>query len=163
MILYHGSNNDFMKIALEKSRNYRDFGRGFYTTTIKEQAEEWSINMKLRRKTDSYYLYEYKYTKTPDLTVKYFPELNAEWLEMVKTNRINGGLNHNYDIVMGPVANDNTMRTITLHINGIYDVETTLRQLAFFKVNNQVSFHTQNAIESLTLTRKFKNGKEIHL
>ncbi|GBU26329.1 hypothetical protein R83H12_03025 [Fibrobacteria bacterium R8-3-H12] len=42
MILYHGSNCEFDIISLEKSKNNRDFGRGFYTTTIEEQAREWA-------------------------------------------------------------------------------------------------------------------------
>ena len=38
LTLYHGSNAVFDEISLEKSRNRRDFGRGFYTTTVREQA-----------------------------------------------------------------------------------------------------------------------------
>ena len=38
MILYHGSNQDFSDVDLSKSKDKRDFGRGFYTTIIREQA-----------------------------------------------------------------------------------------------------------------------------
>ena len=43
--LYHGSNQDFSKVPLEKSRDRRDFGRGFYTTTIRDQAEQWALSL----------------------------------------------------------------------------------------------------------------------
>ncbi len=39
MILYHGSNLKINKIDLSKCRPYKDFGKGFYCTTIKKQAE----------------------------------------------------------------------------------------------------------------------------
>jgi hypothetical protein len=39
LILYHGSNVHIKKIELQKCKPYKDFGRGFYCTTIKSQAE----------------------------------------------------------------------------------------------------------------------------
>jgi len=41
MILYHGSNTEIVKIELDKCRPFKDFGRGFYTTPLKEQA--WAM------------------------------------------------------------------------------------------------------------------------
>lgn len=40
MILYHGSNIEIEKIELSKCRPYKDFGKGFYTTELQEQAEK---------------------------------------------------------------------------------------------------------------------------
>lgn len=70
---------------------------------------------------------------------------------MVKRNRVNGGTQHEYDIVRGPVANDDTMRTLALFIAGIYTEEMTLRQLSFFKPNDQVSIHTEHALARLRM------------
>ena len=39
MILYRGTNVKIDYIDLEKCKPYRDFGKGFYCTTIKKQAE----------------------------------------------------------------------------------------------------------------------------
>lgn len=39
MILYHGSNTDIKTIDLTMCRPYKYFGRGFYLTTLQEQAE----------------------------------------------------------------------------------------------------------------------------
>ena len=39
MRLYHGTNTDFSEIDLAKSFPLKDFGKGFYLTAIREQAE----------------------------------------------------------------------------------------------------------------------------
>mgnify|MGYP002626792175 CR=1 FL=1 len=79
--------------------------------------------------------------------------MNRDWLEFIKENRMNGGLSHTYDIVRGAVANDNTMRTIALYVSGVYTEEMALEQLQFFKANDQISFHTQKALNCLKFIR----------
>jgi len=54
-------------------------------------------------------------------------------------------------IVIGPVADDNTMETVQLYIAGILTADEAVGRLKYNKVNNQVSFHTQKAIQSLKL------------
>ena len=58
LIVYHGTTYDFESIELTKSRNRRDFGRGFYTTILKTQAIEWGYRLSLREKAQCYYLYQ---------------------------------------------------------------------------------------------------------
>ncbi len=41
MVLYHGSNTDIKEIDLRMCKPYKDFGRGFYLTVLKDQAEKW--------------------------------------------------------------------------------------------------------------------------
>jgi len=43
MILYHGSYIPIEQPKILIQEKGRDFGFGFYTTTIKEQAERWAI------------------------------------------------------------------------------------------------------------------------
>ena len=45
LILFHGSNYNFDTVDLSKSKDRRDFGRGFYTTTLSEQAEDWAATL----------------------------------------------------------------------------------------------------------------------
>ena len=149
MYLYHGTNVVFSGIDLSLSKDKRDFGKGFYTTTIYEQAEKWAKNQFIRYGGAGTFVKVFEYEKTDDLKILEFKSMNKEWLEFVKENRVKGGVMHNYDIVQGPVANDNTMRTIALYISGIYTAEQAIQQLSFFKVNDQVSFHSQNALDSL--------------
>jgi len=153
MILYHGSNCKFDIISLEKSKNNRDFGRGFYTTTIKEQAKEWAEILFLRTQKGFPSLYEFELHNFDDLNVKTFPEYNLEWLEFVKENRIYGGTRHTYDVVKGPVANDRTRETIALYLSGIYDAEYTIKQLTHMKSNDQISFHTEKSLVKLKLLK----------
>ena len=42
MILYHGTNLDIQSIDMALCRPYKDFGRGFYTTELLEQAQKMS-------------------------------------------------------------------------------------------------------------------------
>jgi len=138
--------------SLEKARNRRDFGLGFYTTTLKSQAEDWAKNMTVRFGGEPY-LYTYELELSGQLAVKEFPEISVEWLELVKDNRMLGGIHHSFDVVIGPVANDNTMRTIAAYVSGLYEAEEAMRRLRYFKMNNQVSIHTQRAMELLRLKR----------
>ena len=80
--------------------------------------------------------------------------MNEEWLEFIKKNRSEGGLQHSYDIVIGPVADDNTMETIQLYIAGVLLVNEAVERLRYSKVNNQISFHTEKALKSLRLVRR---------
>ena len=157
MILYHGTNTNFSKIDLSHSKDKRDFGKGFYTTTIYERAEKWAENQFIRFGGDGRFVKIFDFNPTKDLKVLEFNQMNSAWLEFVKKNRTKGGAFHDYDIVKGPVANDNTMRTIALYISGIYTTEQAIQQLSFFKVNDQISFHTEKALSCL----KWKEDREI--
>jgi hypothetical protein len=149
MKIYHGSDALFDTISLSASRNYRDFGKGFYTTYMKEQAVGWANHMCRRHVTKTAYLYEYEYEDLSGLDVKQFSGYNKEWLEFVGLNRIQGGIQHNFYIVIGPVANDDTMETLRLYFRGLIDEEYTLHQLTFRKSNNQISFHTPKALQTI--------------
>ena len=78
---------------------------------------------------------------------------------MIKENRTKGSIQHGYDAIYGPVANDNTMRTIALYVAGIYTSETALEQLRYFKPNDQLSVHTKKALKYLRLIRRIDIGK----
>ena len=156
MILYHGSNCEFDVISLEKSKNNRDFGRGFYTTTLEEQAREWAEILFLRSLKGSAFLYEFESQDFTDLNVKTFPEYNLEWLNFVRENRIHGGVQHTYDVVKGPVANDRTRETIAQYLSGAYDAEYTIKKLSYMKSNYQISFHTEKSLVKLRLLRVSK-------
>jgi hypothetical protein len=148
--VYHGSNVRFESPSLEKSRDRRDFGRGFYTTTVKEQAADWSKTLQLRFNGGAF-VYEFELNNTAALNIKLFNGLNLEWLEFVKENRMKGGLQHNFDAVCGAVANDKTMQTITMYIDGLYTAEEALNRLRYMLPNDQISFHTEKGLASLTL------------
>lgn len=58
LLVFHGTTKEFEKIDLGKSRNRRDFGMGFYTTILENQAKEWAYRLSLREKINKYFVYE---------------------------------------------------------------------------------------------------------
>lgn len=160
LVVYHGTCFEFEKIDLDKSHNRRDFGKGFYTTVLRSQSKEWAYRLSLREKKDKYYVYEFVFEEETALKVKRFDTLNEEWLEFIKLNRSRGGLQHDYDVVIGPVADDNTMETVQLYIASILTANEAVERLRYNQVNNQVSFHTEKALEYLKLVRRSSYARE---
>jgi len=149
LILYHGTNVVFDKADLIHSKDRRDFGKGFYMTTRYEQAKEWAYNMYIRYGGVGVYVMKYKLYLHPDLNIKVFRGLTHEWLNMIKDNRILGGVQHGYDIVIGPLAGDNTMRTVAFYVAGIYTDKVTLEKLKTCKADDQVSIHSVKGMSCL--------------
>jgi len=155
LILYHGSNKYFNSIDLSTAKDKRDFGRGFYTTTIRKQAEDWAKVLFDRYRGDGIYIYEMELLLSDDLSIKTFEGLSEEWLLMVQKNRTMGGVQHNFDIVQGPVANDVTARAIALYIAGIINANEAIERLKYNQINNQVSLHTPAALSHIKILRKY--------
>jgi hypothetical protein len=153
MTVFHGSNTGFDKVLLNFAKDRRDFGRGFYTTLIREQAADWAEILCGRSKTKTAYLYEFEFSLT-GLTVKKFDVMSKEWLDFILENRVKGKTLHGFDIVTGPVANDRTVNTLNLYLSDELSLEETLTRLAYMKVNNQISIHTKKALDNLVFIRR---------
>ncbi|MCR5124696.1 MAG: DUF3990 domain-containing protein [Treponema sp.] len=80
--------------------------------------------------------------------------MNLEWLDFIKNNRANGGIQHDFDVVIGPVADDKTVQTVQLYLLGTINAEEAMNRLRYNKVNNQFSFHTENALKYIKLIRR---------
>ena len=155
LTLFHGSNHNFDRIDLSMSKDKRDFGRGFYTTAIRTQAEDWAQALYDRYKGDGIYVYELELEPSTNLSIKVFEGFSEEWLLMVQNNRTLGSIQHQFDIVQGPVANDKTTRTIALFIAGIINANEAIERLKSNRLNNQVSLHTSAALSCLKIIRKY--------
>ena len=94
-------------------------------------------------------MYRYSFVHEETLNIKHFDALNKEWLEFIKENRTKGGIQHQFDIVIGPVADDDTMETVQLYIGGVLTADEAVERLRYNDVNNQVSFHTERALSAL--------------
>jgi hypothetical protein len=154
MKLYHGSILAVRKPILLTRQRLLDFGKGFYTTTNLKQAERWAQIKKARSK-DTYVKAVVTVYDFPDLLIsdgrfiiKKFLELDVEWLDFIFQNR-KGLIDHGYDIVMGPVANDVLYTTITLYEAGILNKNETIIRLKVNELFDQVSFHNTYALEEL--------------
>ncbi|MDR0828690.1 MAG: DUF3990 domain-containing protein [Prevotellaceae bacterium] len=156
--LYHGSNHNFQKVDLSKSKDKRDFGKGFYLTTLQSQAKDWAKTLFVRYGGDGVFVYEFEFEITDNLTIKHFNGVTEEWLQMIKENRVKGGTQHNFDVIGGAVANDKTNRTLALFVEGIYTVKEALRKLRSNRLNDQFSIHTEKALNYLTMINKTQYG-----
>lgn len=164
LFIYHGTTYNFNKIDLTKSHDRRDFGKGFYTTILEQQAQQWAYRLSLRNHQEKYYVYKYCFIDNNNLKIKHFDLLNEEWLEFIKNNRFKGGLQHDYDVVIGPVADDNTMMTVQLYVVGVINATEAVQRLKFTKVNNQISFHTEKSLSYLQFIGKDEyNGTDLHI
>lgn len=155
MKLYHGSTIIVKNPDLTILNYKTDFGKGFYTTTDFEQAKKWTKIKKerlLKEKEDlkiHQYVNVYEYTEDNNLNILNFQETTEEWLKFVYKNRQSEELVHQYDIVKGPVADDNLYQVLVNYENGVYDMEETIKRLKTYLLSNQISFHTLKSLQCL--------------
>ncbi|MDR3252358.1 MAG: DUF3990 domain-containing protein [Tannerella sp.] len=160
MKVYHGTTTqDIGQPDLSKCRIRTDFGKGFYTTASLEQARKWAVLRQKRLFEKSAYVVEYEIDdailSSDDFLVLHFEGANEEWLKFVFNNR-RGIITEQYDLVMGPVANDSLYATLLLYEQGVLSVEATIAQLKTHTLFNQLSFHTDKALQALKEVRRRK-------
>lgn len=157
MILYHGSNVTVEKPILVSQNRFLDFGYGFYTTTNKEQAKDFAIKVTDKRKNGTATLNVYEIDEEIAFTecnVLSFNEPNEDWLDFVAQNRQGTYSGEKYDLIYGPVANDDVYRTITLYMTGILSKEQTLEALKIRKLYNQLVFTSEKALYYIKFQRR---------
>jgi len=162
MLLYHGSNIEIKKINLEKCRPFKDFGRGFYLTTIEEQAA-----LMARRTSKIFsgipfvttYEFDGSILRDANLSIKIFDEPSVEWAMFVLNNRNRNfsditdkscNQDNKYDIVVGAVANDDIALLFRTFSNGYIGLDALVKGMKYKQLNDQYSFHTKKAISYLT-------------
>lgn len=150
MRLYHGSNVCVRVPRLFVSDRRADFGPGFYLTSSQEQAVRWARLVTKRRATGlpQVSVFEYDTRKADQLRLLQFDGATAEWLAFVGANR-RAEKTDGYDIVQGPVANDNTMPTLRLYFAGVYSEEEAIKRLLPQKLRDQYAFRTERALDAL--------------
>ena len=148
MILYHGSYVEIEKPDLKHSRDYVDFGRGFYTTPIYEQAVKWCGKFIRRGKEGVVSTYCFDENNMCDLKVLQFDSYSDEWLDFILTCR-KGQDTTDYDIVIGGVANDKVFNTVELFFDGLLDKKEAINRLRYEKPNLQLCFRSGKALNYL--------------
>jgi len=152
MLLYHGSNVMVEKPRLLSQKRGVDFGAGFYLTSSRHQAERFSHNV-FRRKGEgkpTISIFEFDLnTAEKLLNIRRFNCADYDWLEYVKDNRSNTYTGQEYDIVIGPVANDDVLPTIVLYINRQLDANLTISALKTRKLVDQFCFKSEKALTFL--------------
>lgn len=152
MIVYHGSNLVVETPKLVVQNRFLDFGYGFYTTTNKIQAVSFAEKVYKRKnegiKTVS--IYEVDEEKLfAECSVLKFYSPDEAWLDFVSENRSGNYLGEKYDVVYGPVADDDVYTTFTLYQAGVLTKEQTIETLKIKKLYNQMVFTTEKALSYL--------------
>lgn len=145
--IYHGSNMIVEKPQIIVSGYYKDFGYGFYCTNLEKQAKKWALT----KRGDSY-VSVYYYQPNKNLKVLSFHVMTDEWLDFVVACR--RGIKHDYDIVEGPMADDQIWDYVEDFMEGNITREAFWVLAKFKYPTHQIVFCTQRSLESIT----FKNS-----
>lgn len=168
MRVFHGSYMAVDEIDLTKGRGNLDFGKGFYVTNIRSQAEFWAARTGRFHKTEGvvseFEFYENAFEHY-DLKVLRFSEYTEQWLDFVILNRdpkspISA---HDYDIVEGPVANDDVNARINDYLAGLVSKADFLKELTMHRPTHQICLCTVRSLQMIEPIEKkyYVNVKHI--
>ena len=166
--LYHGTIYTFSTVDVFQGKPYKDFGAGFYASMNKEHANKMALRNseieRIRRKDKDSHINAFVYSFELDLqnlnylNIKEFKTADREWMRFVVNNRSAKEPQHNYDMVIGPTANDNTLTAIGLFFAGAYGdvtsdnaIDRLIEQIEPGKLPHQYFFGSRKAAELLVL------------
>lgn len=149
MTVYHGSYTAVEQPEMRKGRNTKDFGSGFYCTLIREQAQRWA------KRYDTPTVNLYTVRMNTNLHILEFREMTEEWLDFIIACR--HGDPHDYDIVIGAMANDQIYNFIADYIDGSITRDQFWSMAKFKYPTHQISFCTPAALKCL----EFVSSEEV--
>ncbi len=154
MKLYHGTNVEFEFIDIDRCPPRCDFGKGFYTTTIKAHAEQRARDKAAKEggtATVKELDFDEEIFKNPNLQVKRFDGVNEEWALFVMHNRTlpEGEKGHEYDIVEGPVANDKMFKQFNRYKRNLLKLAKFVKSLEHSEPTHQIVFCTEKMLDIL--------------
>ena len=145
MKLYHSSNTLVATPDTVHSRDYLDFGKGFYLTSLHDQAIKYA--QRFIRRQQNAWLNSYEFIFDPsEWKVLEFIAYDEAWLDFVSKCRA-GKDETDYDIVIGGIANDKVIQTLDRYFEGELSVEETLGILKYEKPNNQYCIRSQKMLD----------------
>ena len=150
-IIYHGSNVEVSNPKILINGYYKDFGYGFYCTNIEKQAKRWALTKKGASVVNNY-----SYLKNPELKILCFSEMTEEWLDFIVACR--SGKTHDYDIVIGAMADDQIYTYVSDYIDGTITREQFWVLAKFKYPTHQIVFCTDEALKCLT----YRGFEEVH-
>lgn len=145
MRLYHASTVIVEHPDTTHSRDYLDFGRGFYLTSLREQAIKYAERF-LRRQKDAWLnVYELK-DDLKEWNILHFNQYDKSWLDFVAACR-SGEPTKEYDMIIGGIANDRVILTLDLYFAGEINQEEALKRLIFEKPNIQYCIRSDKMLQ----------------
>lgn len=155
MKLFHGTVVEIDQIDLNKSKPNKDFGKGFYLSANEQQAMAMAAYKAEQIGGEAIinaFEFDEKHLSSGALNVKIFKEYDQEWADFIFANRnnVNDTPVHDYDIVVGPIANDRVGVQIRKYMNQEIDLTTFIDRLKYMKgITIQYFFGTERAIQLL--------------
>jgi len=150
MIVFHASNVEVKRPMLVESNRLLDFGPGFYTTTNREQAVRFARSVVAKRGgTPVLNAYDFDETAFDVSQVRRFDAPTSDWLDFVSANRSGTYVGPKYDLIFGPVANDNVYSTVMLYLRGFMSKEATISELRVHKLYDQLVFASPGSFRFL--------------
>lgn len=161
MKLFHASNCIVDTPDVLHSRDFLDFGKGFYLTALEGQARKYALRFLLH--DDKAYLNHYELDDNlSGFRIKEFSSYDEDWLDYVSLCRI-GKQEKHYDVVSGGIADDRVFNTIDLYFSGNISKDEALGRLAFVHPNHQICILNQEVINKhlqFVKVEEIKNGSE---
>lgn len=158
MKVYHGTNIVIEQPQVMNRFKTLDFGEGFYTTENENQAKEFAIKVCERRSPKLYPIVNcYEFNEDLSLfSILTFDAPNEKWLDFVVNRRKGIVLSEKYDLIIGPVANDDVFGTIILYEAGQLDKESAIKRFKVKQLYNQVVFCNETALNKLNFVKSYK-------
>lgn len=148
-IMYHGSSVEVKGPKILTGLYTKDFGYGFYCTVIREQAERWA------KRFETPTLNSYNFLINQSLKILEFKEMSEDWLDFIIDCR--KGKSHNYDIVIGSVANDQVYNYIGDYIDGVITREQFWVLAQFKYPTQQIAFCSDESLKCI----QFLSAEEV--
>jgi len=157
MDVFHGTNIKIEKPKIINRFKTLDFGEGFYTTENEAQARDFAVRVYERRIPQLTPIVNcYRFTEDINkFSVLAFSVPDEQWLDFVVARRKGIAVGKKYDLVTGPVANDDVFGTIVLYEAGQLDKEGAIKRLKVKKLFNQVVFCSEHALSNLIFIRSY--------
>ena len=149
MTVYHGGYQPVKEPEIRIGRNTKDFGNGFYCTIIKEQAQRWA------KRYDTKIVSTYDVCLNPKLNILEFKEMSEKWLDFIVACR--SGKMHDYDIVIGAMADDQIYNFISDYMDGVITREQFWVLAKFKYPTHQIAFCSEEALKCL----EYRNFEEV--
>lgn len=143
IIVYHGSNVEVSEPRILQNGFYKDFGYGFYCTKLEKQAKRWAMTRRGNTVVN-----RYSYLPNQNLRILSFPEMSDDWLDFVADCR--RGVEHEYDIVEGPMADDQIWDNVDDFAEGVITREAFWELVKFNYPTHQILFRTERALKAIT-------------
>lgn len=155
MKLFHGSNVKIAKVDFTKCHPFKDFGCGFYLTDNIIHARNMAFRRCMRTNgKECVTVFEFDYDNAvKNLKIKFFDKPSEEWASFVMMNR-NEDIEHpahDYDIVIGPIADDSVVMSFRLYQDGYITISELVHRLKYRELSTQYFFHNAAALRYLTI------------